>query len=93
MGLGGALAATAGVFGVQTLDAKSAYEDGPTPETLDTFRRDRLLTNVFAGGAIVALGVGVVVWLVSGTQRSARAGRFAAAPLVGFEEPWQRTTR
>ncbi len=92
-GAGGALAATAGVLGVQTLNAKAAYEDGPTQKTLDTFRRDRLLTNTFAGGAIVALGVGVVVWLVSGTNRSDRAGRFAAAPLVGFEEPWRPTTR
>lgn len=68
-GVAGAFAVTAGIMGVVTLDAKTAYERDPTHATLDTFRRDRIVTNVTIGGAVVAAAVGVVVWVVAASPR------------------------
>lgn len=69
-GVGGAFAVTAGILGVVTLDAKTAYERDPTHATLDTFRRDRVVTNIAIGGAVVAAAVGAVVWVVSASRRA-----------------------
>jgi hypothetical protein len=60
-GVGGGVAT---VFGVMTLDAKSTYEKNPTHATLDTFKSDRLATNIALGGAALAAAVGVAVWLL-----------------------------
>jgi tetratricopeptide (TPR) repeat protein len=60
-GVGGAIAT---VFGVLTLDAKSNYERTPTHATLDTFKADRLTTNIALGTAVIAAAVGVTVWLL-----------------------------
>ena len=63
----GAATVGAGVtttFGVLTLGAKSTYQLTPTRETLDTFKSDRLATNIALGTAAVAAAVGVVLWLL-----------------------------
>ena len=63
LGLGGAAAVTTGVLGFVTLSDKRAFEDHPTQDGLDGFHRDRLLTNVALGVAVVALGTGIALWV------------------------------
>lgn len=69
-GVAGVAGATAGIFGVRTLDAHDAFDRDPSPSTRDDFYRDRLVTNVALGTAVVAAAVGVVVWLVDGPRRA-----------------------
>lgn len=69
-GIGATAALGAGAFGVLTLSAKSTYEETPTQATLDDFKTDRLITNVVAATAVVAVAAGLVIWAV--TPRAAR---------------------
>jgi hypothetical protein len=60
VGLTVALATVATVFGVQTLQRRSDYEDKPTEQGYESFTDRRLLSNVF-WAASAAAGIGTTV--------------------------------
>jgi hypothetical protein len=62
LGVAGACVATAGVFGALTVGARDDYNARPSDETSDVFYRDRTITNVALGGALLAGVVAVLAW-------------------------------
>lgn len=73
-GAAGAAGAAAGVLGAMTLSSKQTYEEAPTRSALDDFYGKRLGTNLALGAAVVALGIGIVVWVLHDpTSDSTRA--------------------
>lgn len=64
-GVGGAAALGTTALGFVTLGDKRAFEDAPTQDALDRFHRDRVLTNVFLGAAVVAVAAGVALWMLT----------------------------
>jgi hypothetical protein len=74
----------AAYFGTQTTKAKSDYEDSgfTDADARDRGVRNRLITNVALGGAIVGVGVGSYLLLTSGGKKSTKGRqipRFAIA--------------
>jgi hypothetical protein len=78
-GIAGASGAVAIVFGVMTLQAKSQYNDHPTPAGRDAFYRDKTITNVAlaAAGASAILGLALVRWR-SAPRSAGLAARWTA---------------
>ncbi len=64
-GVGGGAGIASAVFGVSTLGAKSSFEERPTQDGLDRFHRDRLVTNVLLGVSVIAVGAGLVTWMIA----------------------------
>jgi hypothetical protein len=62
VGVTAALAIVTTVMGVQTLNARTEYNDNPTQEGADTFDQRRLLTNVFLGLTVAAAGGTTVLY-------------------------------
>lgn len=88
-GVGAGLGVAAGAFGYATLDAKRDFEANPSYAALDRFHRDRLLTNVTLGAALLAAAAGVVFWVLAPAKpRSTRTGLRSmfspGVPLVPF---------
>jgi hypothetical protein len=84
IGVGVVSGGVAAYFGTQTTKAKSDYEDSgfTDADARDRGVRNRLITNVALGGAIVGVGVGSFLLLTSGSKSSTKGRqkpRFAIA--------------
>jgi hypothetical protein len=53
------------VSGVMTVQAKNAFDSGPSEDTKNAFYRDRTVADVAFGVAVAAVATGVVLWLTS----------------------------
>ena len=71
IGYGVAAAATGAAvyFGASTLDARERWRDTAADDARGDFYRDRALTNVSLGVAVVAVVASTVFWLSSGRPR------------------------
>jgi hypothetical protein len=72
LGVGGAAGIASAVLGVSTLGDKRSFEERPTQDGLDRFHRDRLVTNVFLGVSVIAVGAGLVTWMIAPRNREQR---------------------
>jgi hypothetical protein len=81
-GVAAPAAVTYVVSGVMTVQAKDAYDQGPTESTKNTFYTDRTVADVAFGVAVVAAAVGIVLWLTSAPD-AARAS-FAEPGTIPF---------
>ncbi len=73
LGSGVVLGGAAAYFGTQTLSASDDYEASnfTDADARDRGTRNRLITNIALGGAVVAVGVGSYLLLTSGSSESA----------------------
>jgi hypothetical protein len=83
VGVTAALAIVTTVMGVQTLNARTDYNDNPTQEGADTFDQRRLLTNVFLGLTVAAAGGTTALYFFTdfGGRREQRVGDEQAMTL------------
>jgi hypothetical protein len=84
VGLTGALAVVTTVLGIQTLGARSDYEDEPTESGLDRFKDYRLATNVMVGLTAAAAGGTAVLFFYTDFSSKERAGDGRQAMTVGL---------
>jgi len=84
IGLGGASVVVGAGFAIDSLSAKSAFNDGPTTQIADRGERDTLLADVFFGAGIVCAVTGVVLAVVGSGHESegADAPRSAFIPKI-----------
>jgi hypothetical protein len=71
LGLGAALVATGGIFGALALTSHNEFKDNPSRDALDRTQRYNVVADVSAGVgafALLAFGVGHVVWNASGSS-------------------------
>lgn len=70
-----------GVFAAMTLQAKNAYDAGPTEDAKNTFYRDRTLADVAFAVAAASAATGLMLWLVAPSSAS------QAPPHAGVVAP------
>jgi hypothetical protein len=78
-------ASSAGVgvgFGVATLNANGQYASTGAASAADDFRRDRIITNVAWGTAIVAAATALALWLATPGEVTAGAATSSARPSL-----------
>ncbi|MCC7386138.1 MAG: hypothetical protein IT384_30115 [Deltaproteobacteria bacterium] len=64
-GLAGTAAVATAVLGGMTVAAKSRFDGAPSQEAADTFYDRRLATNLVLGSAVIAGGVGALLWILA----------------------------
>jgi hypothetical protein len=90
LGAGGAALLSGALLGVESLDARNAYDAGPTSAAYATARNLQLWTNValIAGGTLLAGGLVLVLWPSphgpAGTARPAALGLAVGPSSLGL---------
>lgn len=85
LGVGAVFATSTTVLGLVTLGDKRAFDAAPSETGLDTFHRDRLLTNVSLGVTAVAVAAGFVFWALAPRAPGGRErAHFARPPFMEF---------
>jgi hypothetical protein len=77
---GGVAAGVAAGLGLQTLSARDAYNESPTPANREAFHDDKAATNVTVAIAAAAVVTGFVIWIASPRARGATSPGLAASP-------------